>query len=135
MVILVWLAYIDLGWFSVFGKHIINAGIKIPNSVIISGRSLYCTLINGSLKGENIIQFINAPTVIAIDVIFSIGVVILVSSSLIERRGEDRGGAHTSINSIRVEYAAVMIVATINISMIMALVGLYRVISRIISLE
>lgn len=76
-----------------------------------------------------------APTVTAIDVIFIIGVVMFLSSSFRGRRGEDRVGDHTSMIIIRAEYEAVKIVASINIVIMSVLVGLNRIISRIISLE
>lgn len=106
-----------------------------PETVIISGIIFWFKIKNGSDKGENIIQFMMAPINTAIDVRIIIGEVIFFFSSLIGRRGEDMDGDHTSIINIRAEYEAVNSVAIINIIKISGFVGLYKIISRIMSLE
>lgn len=103
--------------------------------VMISGSIFIGRVIDGSFIGENIHQFIIAPTVTAISVIFIIGVVIFLSSSFSGRRGVDSVGDHTSMIIIRAEYDAVRIVASMNIVMIRVFVGLNRTISRIMSFE
>lgn len=72
---------------------------------------------------------------VAVVDIMIIGQDAFVVSSFVGRRGVDMEGDQIIIISMRVEYAIVRAVAVININVIRRLVGLNRIISRIISFE
>lgn len=85
-----------------------------PSSIIEKGISFNgCDRRIELFLGDIIIQFIKAPTIVAIEDIIIIGVAVLWDSSSISSRGVDNGRVQIIIISIRVEYAMVRLVAAI----------------------
>lgn len=106
-----------------------------PMTVTAKASSLRCTGRNISWAGVRIIQFSDAPPIIAARLRNVVGAERKKSWSLILCRGREAEGAHIVAAKNRAVYAAVSPVAKKNSEIIMILLGLNSVNSRMRSLE